>query len=171
MGNYRKDAAGNVHILTQRREMQQIKNQFANHADFIAHLKANPMPGTLKLRVKHLTQQPNDWNYELFGDFPKDGLLAVYCRLPSSNKSATNSRNDKHTAIFFSNQPNTKLNLKFELKGVFGWYCFSTSADTCIRFVYHYLNRYVCLFVRFYFQMKLYSLYNLPKNLLVSINL
>ena len=128
--------------------MQQIKNQFADHAAFIAALKANPMPGTLKLRIKHLTQQPNDWNRELFGDFPKDGLLAVYCRLPSSNKTAANSRNDKHTVIFFSNQPNTKLNLKHELKGVFGWYCYSTSPDTCIRYVYTILTGMsVCLFV------------------------
>ena len=133
MGTYRKDAAGHIHILAQRREMQQIKNQFNNESEFIAHLKAHPLPGTLNLRIKHLTHQPRDWDHDLFGDFPQDGLLAVYCRIPSSNKSATNSLNDKHTCIFFSNQPNTKLQLKFELKSVFGWFCFSRSADNCNR--------------------------------------
>ena len=133
MGTYREDSAGHVHILAQRREMQQIKNRFNDHAEFIAHLQENPMPGTLKLRIKHLTLKPRDWDDELFGEFPRDGLLAVFCRLPSSNRSAANTHNDKHCAIFFSNQENTKLQLKFELKSVFGWYCFSRSADNCIR--------------------------------------
>ena len=135
MSTYRIDGAGHCHITAQRREMEGMKNQFANNFDLIAHLKANPLPGTLKLRIKHLSQPPNDWNNDLFGNFPKDGLLVVFCRLPSSNKTATTSRNDRHVAIFFSNQPNTKLQLKHELQSVFGWYCFNKSADNCNRYV------------------------------------
>ena len=133
LGKYRRDNAGKYHIMAKIRELQDDMDQFSCHAEFCAFLKANPVPLNLKLRIKHLTQRPADWRDDLFGEFPKDGLLCVFARYPSSNKSILKAENDKQVAIFFSKQPNQKLNLKLELKQVFGWYCFSNSPDICNR--------------------------------------
>ena len=61
MGTFRKDGAGHFHVLAKRREMESMKDQLADYFAFIDELKANPMPGTLKLRIKHLTVEPVDW--------------------------------------------------------------------------------------------------------------
>ena len=92
MGTYRLNRGPHYHILAKRRELYDDGDMdtFENDAAFKAELKANPRPGKLKLCIKHLTQQPSDWEKHLFGDFPTKGLLAVYMRLPSSNKSLLN---------------------------------------------------------------------------------
>ena len=65
-------------------------DSFEDDAAFKAELLANPRPGRMKLRIRHLTQRPRDWNDDLFDYFPKSGLLVVFARLPSSNKSLKN---------------------------------------------------------------------------------
>ena len=135
MGTYKPNNAGKYHVLAKRKELNQNLQEFESHADFVAALKANPKPQNLRLWVRHLTQRPDDWNFDLFGTFPEQGLLAVYARLPSSNKTMSNPQNDKHVCIFFANEPNSKLQLKLEVNQIFGWYCRTKSADTCNRYM------------------------------------
>ena len=159
------------------RELKDDMDQFGSHAEFSNFLKTNPVPLNLKLRIKHLTHRPADWNDDLFGEFPKDGLLCVFAHYPSSNKSITKPENDKQVSIFFSNQPNQKLSLKFELKQVFGWYCFSTSPDTCNCFMstgMHTMAHVILLLCPYWKEMvqklrlPFRLLDNIKKNILIS---
>ena len=55
--------------------------------DYVAQLKE--MPKTTNVFVKILDTAPKGWNenQDVFGPFPKDGVLLLYMKLPSSNHS------------------------------------------------------------------------------------
>ena len=92
MGTYRLNRAPHYHILAKRREIYEQGDLHTYESDsaFKEELKANPRPGNLQLCIKHLTHEPSDWNEDLFGEFPTQGILAVFLRLPSSNKNLLN---------------------------------------------------------------------------------
>lgn len=83
LGSYRLRQARKYTTAQSHRE---ARDDAANLQDLDEMFQiARQKPKKLRIYVRHLEMAGDDWDEELFGPFPKDGLLLVYARLPSAN--------------------------------------------------------------------------------------
>lgn len=88
VGKYRLDRAPHYIILAQMKLLEGVKAQMTPE-QYKAALKTKPMG--LPLFVRELRQCPENWDPDLFGKWPTDGLLIVYAKFPSANRSITDT--------------------------------------------------------------------------------
>ena len=91
-GNY-GTRRGLQYLAAQRhREVQEMMDQIQNREEYLNLLNDRP---TWEIWVKHLQDQPELWDSNVHGDFPKNGLMLFYATLPSANRSHKNPSYDK----------------------------------------------------------------------------
>ena len=135
MGTYRWIRASYYVVLARRHELEERKEEFASHKEFIEAVRSKPED--LKIYTRMIHRKPDDWDEELFGIFPPSGIMAVGCKLPSAHKSMKSKQFFKHTFLFLC-KPEERNNLLFlqdELMALFG-YCCNTDRrvmDVCSR--------------------------------------
>ena len=90
---------------------------------------------SISLSVWCLIRFHLDYNRLVFR-FPDEGLLFTYSTFPSSNRTVTAPRFDKHVCLAWSNEPNPKLDMPAELRSLYFWRCSvkdEESIDPCGR--------------------------------------
>lgn len=83
LGSYRLNQARKYTTAQSHREAREDAQNLKNLEEMFEI--ARQKPKKLRIYVRHLERPGDDWDEEIFGRFPKDGLLLVYTRLPSAN--------------------------------------------------------------------------------------
>ena len=97
--------------------------------------RAREKPKKLRIYVRHLAEPAEDWDEEIYGPFPKGGLLLVYTRLPSANLTSSTKQYDKQVMLAFSEERNIILNLPDSMAPLWSWRCSNSAGkpDLCSR--------------------------------------
>ena len=72
-------------IFTYRKELLEELEFFENYAEFIRAVAEVPKDLKIHARVLHHPRQ--GWDESVFGQFPPEGCLILYTRLPPSQRS------------------------------------------------------------------------------------
>ena len=73
------------HSLYYRIELEDRKEDFESYAEFLSAVEE--VPEALEIFGRMLETAPQGWDSSQFGEFPKDGALLLYTKLPSGNRS------------------------------------------------------------------------------------
>ena len=65
--------------------MEDLLDEFKSHDEFLFALQQRPE--NLKVFARMLDKPKRGWDPEIFGPFPRDGVLLLYTKLPSSQRS------------------------------------------------------------------------------------
>lgn len=88
-GNFRLRMALALILVARKMELQERLPDFANHDEYLQACKEKPR--ALPVYTRMVLEQPQGWDEDRFGEFPHDGILLVFIKLPSSNKSMKNT--------------------------------------------------------------------------------
>ena len=127
---------------------------------------ADQQPQELEVSVRHI-QGRFEGMEEIdphFPDWPEDGVLVLYFRLPSSTRNMTTTDFDRHVMLVITSSPHNYLQLEGELRYIYSWTCNSTKRqpkDVC-RYCYTFNNNWDHAFhlLSFFFSLLNISRFN-----------
>ena len=120
-------------LLIRKMELVETWKDQQSSREYKELLKQKPSEAIIM--VQKMTERPVDYNEDLFGEWPIDGVICLALRVPSQNQRPNNKKYYKTAWLFLSESANTKLQLKAPLKQLFSWKCTNrmNRIDLCDR--------------------------------------
>ena len=127
-GPYKLRMSHHYVSLCQRVEIEKklTENEGNNFHDFDAFIQAcKEFPKDMILHLKHFESFGDAWNEDMLGPFPRSGVIAIYARIPSANRTIHSEKSFKHSMILIAEEGQRFLKFDGPLSHVVGWRCSS----------------------------------------------